>query len=305
MLVYEGPDMVLSEANELMLEIFGRGKKMLGKPLLETVPELRETPLPERYRQVLATGKTHYQYGEGILLIKNGEPYWGYYDYTYKALNDERGKSYGVVCTAIEVTSQVEAQQALAESEARYRKLSQELENQVEVRTQELVMANQDLIRSNENLQQFAYIASHDLQEPLRKIQSFSSLLQSKYSTELGKDGLDYLSRMTAAGLRMSTLIKDLLTYSQISTRQQSYGSVALNDIMSKALSTLEWQIGERQARVEVANLPVVNGDASQLGQLFQNLLSNALKFTPSEKTPKITAGKGATFSVYLPSETE
>ncbi|WP_373515067.1 ATP-binding protein [Persicitalea sp.] len=288
MLVYESTDMIIREANEMMLEILGRGEEILGKPLSETVPELKDTPLSERYLKVLATGETHCQFGERILLVKSGKSYWGYYDYTYKAVYNEHGESYGVVCTAIEVTSKVMAQQALEKSESQYRKLSQELEDQVEVRTKELSMANQDLVRSNENLQEFAYIASHDLQEPLRKIQSFSSLLKSKYGNELGKDGLDYLNRMNAAGVRMSTLIKDLLTYSQITTRQQIYGSVALNTVISEVLNILELEIQERQAQIVVPDLPVINGDASQLGQLFQNLLSNALKFTPSEDRPRV-----------------
>jgi len=122
----------------------------------------------------------------------------------------------------------------------------------------------------------------------LRKIQSFSTLLQSRYASELGNDGTDYLSRMSSAGLRMSNLIKDLLTYSQITTRQQVYGPVDLNTIVARALHTLEWQTEERQAQVGVAELPVVRGDASQLEQLFQNLISNALKFTPPAKRPRI-----------------
>ena len=203
----------------------------------------------------------------------------------------------------IEAREKNKTRTALAESEALYRKLSYELENQVTARTQELLMANQDLVRSNENLQQFAYIASHDLQEPLRKIQSFSSLLQNKYATELGKEGLDYLSRMNSAGVRMSTLIKDLLTYSQITTRQQVYGSVDLNTVVAGALRNLEWQIEERKAQITADGLPLVNGDASQLGQLFQNLLSNALKFTPSEKIPKITVSCHVCDLTNLPAE--
>ncbi|RRB04204.1 ATP-binding response regulator [Larkinella rosea] len=185
--------------------------------------------------------------------------------------------------------SRRQATQALADSEARYRQLSKELDEQVQQRTAELQALVIDLQRSNDNLQQFAYIASHDLQEPLRKIQSFSGILQQQFGPELGETGQDMLLRMASAGERMSTLIRDLLTYSRISTRQQVFGPVSLESIVSKVLSTLDWTISQRNAQIEVGHLPVVKGDETQLGQLVQNLLSNALKFTPENQTPRIS----------------
>ncbi|GAB3930604.1 hypothetical protein GCM10028804_40970 [Larkinella terrae] len=185
--------------------------------------------------------------------------------------------------------SRRQATQALADSEARYRQLSKDLDEQVQQRTAELQALVMDLQRSNDNLQQFAYIASHDLQEPLRKIQSFSGILQQQFGPELGETGQDMLLRMASAGERMSTLIRDLLTYSRISTRQQAFGPVSLGGIVSKVLSTLDWIISQRNAQIEVGHLPVVKGDETQLGQLFQNLLSNALKFTPVNQTPRIS----------------
>ncbi|GAB3326972.1 hypothetical protein GCM10027299_26830 [Larkinella ripae] len=180
------------------------------------------------------------------------------------------------------------AETALRQSEERYRLFSSHLDEQVRQRTQQLEISVRDLKRSNENLQQFAYIASHDLQEPLRKIQSFSSILQQQFSAQLGEQGTDMLMRMASAGERMSILIRDLLMYSRISTRQQNFGDVSLNAIITKVLNTLDWAIGQRNAQIEVDSLPVVKGDESQLGQLFQNLLSNALKFTPENLPPRI-----------------
>ncbi|MBO0948881.1 PAS domain-containing sensor histidine kinase [Fibrella forsythiae] len=153
-----------------------------------------------------------------------------------------------------------------------------ELERQVAARTQQLNASIQDLQRSNDNLQQFAYIASHDLQEPLRKIQAFSTLLSTGYADQLG-EGTDYLTRMQAAASRMSTLIRDLLTYSRISTRQEESAPVALERVVQHALLDLELVIEESSATIEVAQLPIIQGDETQLNQLMQNLLSNALKF--------------------------
>lgn len=159
----------------------------------------------------------------------------------------------------------------------RLRQLQGQLESKIE-----------ELNRSNESLQQFAYIASHDLQEPLRKIQQFGELLQTQYAHVLG-GGVDYLGRMQAAASRMSTLIRDLLAYSRISTGQHTTTPVSLTKVVGMALADLELRIRESEAVVEVDPLPTVAGDATQLGQLFQNLLSNAFKFRQAELPPVVT----------------
>ena len=164
-----------------------------------------------------------------------------------------------------------------------------ELERLVAERTQQLQESVNDLQRSNNNLQQFAYVASHDLQEPLRKIQSFGDMLRNQYKEELGESGNDYLLRMQASASRMSVLIKDLLTYSRISTQQDSSATVSLTSVINAVLADLDLAIQETVALVRVDSLPTVQGDKSQLGQLFQNLLNNALKFRKTGQTPQIS----------------
>ena len=167
------------------------------------------------------------------------------------------------------------------------KQLEAELEQQVGQRTQQLQVSVQDLQRSNESLQQFAYIASHDLQEPLRKIQSFGDILRNKYADQLG-GGVDHLQRMQAAANRMSTLIRDLLAFSRIATQLHTRTAVPLTPVVVTALHDLELVLEETGAVVDVEPLPTVQGDASQLGQLFQNLLSNALKFRPPGTVPTV-----------------
>jgi PAS domain S-box-containing protein len=152
---------------------------------------------------------------------------------------------------------------------------------------EELEEANELLIRSNDNLQKFAYVASHDLQEPLRKIQQFGDLLRNQYGPHPG-NGVDYLERIQLAASRMSTLIKDLLSFSRISTQRDESEPVSLNKIVNGTLATLELVIAETNAQIEVEPLPTIAGDALQLGQLFQNLLSNALKFRQADTIPHI-----------------
>lgn len=222
---------------------------------------------------------------EKRMLRPDGSMWWGLFAPT--RLSGE-GDASECIEFIIDITDRKQAETSLQESEERYRRLSIELDERVQARTQELRQANQDLTRSNDNLQQFAYVASHDLQEPLRKIQSFSTLLKEQYGAQLGDTGQDLLQRMSTASARMSTLIRDLLAYSRIATRQQHFNQVSLNTIVQDVLTTLEVVIAERGAQVVVDELPLVKGDESQLGQLFQNLLANALKFTPPKETPRI-----------------
>jgi signal transduction histidine kinase len=148
---------------------------------------------------------------------------------------------------------------------------------------QQLEQANAKLLHSNENLQQFAYVASHDLQEPLRKIHQFGDLLKKQYPDQMG-EGLLYLDRMQLAANRMSVLIKDLLSFSRVSIDASQNVPVSLSQVLSQVMTDLELRIEETGAVLDIAPLPTLPGDPSQLGQLFQNLLSNALKFQASDQ---------------------
>lgn len=152
----------------------------------------------------------------------------------------------------------------------------------------DLRRATRELARSNRELEQFASIASHDLQEPLRKVQGFGDLLVCQYRDVLGDEGQDYLQRMQNAALRMRNLIDDLLTYSRVTTKARPFKQVALNEIVTQVLADLEIRIRETHGRVEVAVLPVLDADPLQMRQLFQNLIGNALKFHQKEVPPRV-----------------
>ncbi|MBJ6136580.1 PAS domain S-box protein [Marinobacter litoralis] len=142
-----------------------------------------------------------------------------------------------------------------------------------------------ELKRSNRELQDFAFVASHDLQEPLRKIQAFGDRLL-RNSKNFDEREQDYLRRMESAANRMQTLIKDLLSFSRISTRGQPFQQCHLNRILDEVLGDLETAIAESNARIDVSDLPEMMGDPSQLRQVFQNLLSNAIKFRRPDAQP-------------------
>ncbi|WP_416233467.1 ATP-binding protein [Anabaena sp. UHCC 0451] len=146
----------------------------------------------------------------------------------------------------------------------------------------------QELTRSNEELQQFAFIASHDLQEPLRKIKTFGERLQITCGDSLSEQGLDYLQRMQNATLRMQTLIEGLLTLSRITTRGKPFVTVNLAQIAQEVLSDLEVRIQQTGGKIEVGELPIITADPLQMRQLLQNLIGNALKFHHQNQPPII-----------------
>lgn len=144
------------------------------------------------------------------------------------------------------------------------------------------------LKKSNEELEQFAYIASHDLQEPLRKVTVLGDRLKTKYAGLLGEQGLDYLSRMRNAAGRMQVLINDLLTFSRVTTKAQPLEPVHLSKVVRDVITDLEIRIEQVKGRVEVGDLPIVDADPLQMRQLVQNLIGNALKFHNKDKAPVV-----------------
>ena len=144
------------------------------------------------------------------------------------------------------------------------------------------------LEQSNRDLQEFAYIASHDLQEPLRKVLAFGDRLVNKYGDVLDDTGRDYLKRMRDASQRMQTLINDLLTFSRVSTRAQPFVRVDLSSVAEEVVSDLENQLERTQGKVVCGKLPVIEADLTQMYQLLQNLINNGLKFHQDELPPVI-----------------
>jgi signal transduction histidine kinase len=152
-----------------------------------------------------------------------------------------------------------------------------------------LVKTTKQLEKSNKELEEFAYIASHDLQEPLRKVQAFGDRLNQKYGEILAGPGKEYLDRMQNAAGRMQVLIQSLLEYSRITSKAQEFEPVNLEIIVEEVLSDLEIRLEQVKGQVEVGDLPVINGDPVQMRQLFQNLIGNALKFHREGVTPFIS----------------
>jgi signal transduction histidine kinase len=146
----------------------------------------------------------------------------------------------------------------------------------------------QKLERSNRELQDFAYVASHDLQEPLRKIEAFGDRLATRFGSTLPEDGRMFLDRMQNAAGRMRRLINDLLNYSRVTTKAKPFTRVDLGEVLTGVLSDLQIRIEESGAVITSDALPAIDADATQMRQLLQNVLANALKFRKADVKPEI-----------------
>ena len=153
------------------------------------------------------------------------------------------------------------------------------LEDKVEERTAALNASTEALMRSNRELEQFASVASHDLQEPLRKIQAFGDRLQDRFGDQLSEQGKDYLDRILSSASRMRRLIDDLLSFSRVATKAQPFVLTDLGALVTEVVSDLDGRLQETEGRVELGELPAVEADPMQMQQLFQNLIANGLKF--------------------------
>ncbi|ADB38106.1 sensor histidine kinase [Spirosoma linguale] len=253
-------DFIYTLSNPVNDQVAGRqAGELLQVSLLTHAPVTRTNGIYADLVQVVTSGQPLYR-----IRHFQSDRVQGWFDSRYVKQGD------GVLVSFLDVTALKEAeltqqQQALA-----------------------LQRANQELQRSNDSLQSFAFVASHDLQEPLRKIESFSTLLMGQYSHKLDEHAADYLRRMQSAASRMSTLIRDLLAYSRISTQPDATNAVPLTLVARQAATDLDLLIDETRAIIRIDPLPTVLGDASQLGQLFLNLLANALKFRRTGVVPQI-----------------
>jgi len=186
------------------------------------------------------------------------------------------------------ITQKEMVQRRRAEEEVRT--LNVDLERKVAERTTELAERAKDLERSNMELQQFAYVASHDLQEPLRTIASFTQLLAKRYGDKLDDKAREFIGFAVDGSKRMQTLINDLLSFSRVGTQGKALAPVRCDAILDTVLRSLKRAVEESGAVITRDRLPVVLADEMQLGQLLQNLVGNSIKFR-GDKAPRIHVG--------------
>lgn len=280
MSILKGPQFVVEIANERMYELWGRSRKeLLGKSIFEGLPEVRDQGYEELLTAVYNTGEPFSAHDIPVSLPRNGNIETVYINLLYTAFREGDGTITGIMAIATEVTEQVVARRRIEEVVA-------ERTKELAKANDALVHSNKELERSNANLEEFAYAASHDLKEPMRKIQLFSDRLKTSLLDKLAPEEKNYFDRILQATHRMNTLIDDLLMYSHVSNGIAMEEMVDLNQKVQMVLEDLELEIADKKATVSFNNLPVIRGHRRQLQQLFQNLIGNAIKYAKQGTAP-------------------
>lgn len=273
-IVLTGKDMVVEIVNDAYGLLIGRSREeLLGKPLFSVIPET-EPHFRDALERVRTTGEPAFLSEHPYFVLVNDERKEGFLNLVYQPYRGDDGKVHGVMILCQDVTAQVVA------------KLK--MEDIVAERTRELATANQYLQRSNAELAQFAYIASHDLQEPVRKVATFTQMLEAELSGTTDRQR-NYLDKIKNASSRMLLLIRDVLTFSQLSRDSDLVRETNLGEVLDNIVDDLELVIKQKHASVTYDALPVVEAVPLQMAQLFGNLISNALKFTRSGVEPVIS----------------
>ncbi|PWB27451.1 sensor histidine kinase [Flavobacterium sp. HTF] len=269
MAIFRGQDHIVEVANKKVLELWGRTEEeSLNKPIFEVLPEAGEQGLKELMFKVYSSGERFIANELPVALYRNGNVETVYVNFVYEPIMQDDPRNSGVLSVAIDVTEQVKSRQRVEEIVA------------------ELKNSNDELEKSNEALAQFAFIASHDLQEPVRKISTFTQMLEHNI-VDISDSSRRYLEKIYNSTDRMSALIRDILSYSKLG-RTDNFESVDLNAVLAEIQVEFELLIEETSALIESAVLPTITAIPTQMTQLFDNLLSNALKYRKSGVDPVI-----------------
>jgi len=269
-------DGIICRVNRAECELLGHpAEALIGKPIWEfAAPDARKST-EEAVRLKLSEGAAVGPH-VGSYITRDGKRLW--LEAHERIIRDANGAISGIRTTMLDITARRQAEEEI-------RRLNAELEERVRRRTAEL-------LRSNEDLQQFAYVVSHDLQEPLRAISGYTSLIEKRYRNRLDSDADEFIDFIVEGAERMQRLITDLLEYSRVGSRNvRPYGPVDLGAALDAALLNLQRSIEESGAHIERAEgLPAVLGDEQRLTQLLQNLVGNAIKYQTNE-APVIRIG--------------
>ncbi len=299
----KGPDHVFDLVNPNYQKLIGK-RQVQGKRLLDALPELTGQGFDTLLDKVFTTGEPFVGIDIPTMLApdENTEPALRYFNFYYQPMYDENKNIYSVLDIGFDVTEQVIAKNKNLENE---QIRLQELEEKVQQRTLQLSEANAELQKMNKELNSFTYISSHDLQEPLRKIKTFTKLISENEKENLSGKGKDYFNRINNAASRMQTLIEDLLLYSQTNSAERKFEVTSLHEIVSEVKNELAEIIQEKNAIIEGDNLARLSIIPFQFRQLFSNLITNSLKFVLPETAPhiiiKTEVGTGSKFINEMP----
>ncbi|GAB4091315.1 PAS domain-containing sensor histidine kinase [Flaviaesturariibacter terrae] len=280
MCILRGPDHIVEIANDRMFALWGRGgDELLRRPIFEGLPEVRHQGFEELLQGVLRTGESFVASERSLRLPRGSGTETVYANFVYEPFREGDGSISGIIAVAIDVTDQVLARQRIEE-------VVVERTGQLAEVNRALSKSNEDLLRTNTNLEEFAYAASHDLKEPIRKIHFFADRLRSELDAKLDEGQKSLFSRLEQASRRMGALIDDLLGYSQVTRGAAQQEEVDLSQRLDQVLHDLE--IEQKNVRIDAGPLPVIRGNGRQFQQLLQNLVANAIKYSRPGVPPEL-----------------
>jgi signal transduction histidine kinase len=279
--ILSGPDYIIDLANDKYLPILQRTREdIIGRPLFEVVPEAIDQGYKALYDDVLRTGTPAFLTEKETVLTLNGIPKTIFFTIACQPLKRLTGEVDRIMIMVEDDTERVLARKR-AEQQANI------LELEVKRRTQELHKLNLSLQQSNDDLRQFAHVASHDLKEPIRKVKVYMGRLEDDPGTAFSGKAATYLEKINSASNRMLSMIEGVLHYSTLNSTEQETELVDIDRLLKNVESDLELLIQQKKATLSYSGLPSVEGAPVLLYQLFYNLINNSLKFSKAD-TPCI-----------------
>lgn len=272
-------DYKFTYANSALLRMWGRSwEDAIGRGLRDLGYEEWHAAMHEReIDKVVATRKSV----RGIVSFPHAELGERIYDYIFSPVINEQGEVEAIAGTTRDISELKQTERALKESEMRYRNLVGQLEQAVAERTKELQ-------RSNDDLEQFAHVASHDLKEPVRKVSIFSSRLKEEFGSEISEHAMQYVAKIESAAQRMNEMINGVLNYAVVGELDIPEDRVDLGNVFESIVNDLELPIREKSAEIRIGAMLPVKGSQVLLYQLFYNLINNSLKFSSRERMPVV-----------------
>ncbi len=286
--ILKGKEHVFELANPAYYELVGE-RDLIGKPVREVFPELKNSPFFELLDNVFKTGETYLGLETLLPITKNdGKIEELYIDFSYQSIKNNEGITEGIMVFANDVTEKVNA-----------RKISEEfaklLEQKVAERTldlkhseKKLAFKNEELERQNAEVASFTFIASHDLKEPLRKIEMYANKITDADKENLSAKSKGYLEKLFDTVKRMQLLLESIYNYAETG-KMSIFENTDLTEIVELSLQTLQEQIKEKDAIITIGALPVIKAIPWQIEQLFTNLVGNSIKYAKKDIQPEIS----------------
>ena len=280
-------------ANTAFLKMVEKNQSFINKPFFISLPEMKTQGFKEILETVFQTGQPFYAHEMEVFFKRGTRKERFYFNIAFQPLMEKDKNVYGLMAIFVDITAQVISRKKIGDIQQIH---TTELEHKIEKGSEKLSEVNKMLLQKNEELQKtnkelesFTYITSHDLQEPLRKIKIYTSLLVDQESFNLSEKSKDYFSRIQQSADRMRTLIQDLLTYSHTESADRKLIKTDLKKIIEEVKSDLSELIAEKGAVIKIGKLVRADVNVFQFRQVFNNLVNNSLKFSLPGISPRIT----------------